>query len=62
MVRLPPVTERSEEMPVVQSTYFDSLRGAPPRGQCVIGAVDIVTRYLCSVTLLLCKLQFIGQL
>jgi len=28
------VTERSEEMPVVQSTYFDSLRGAPPRGHC----------------------------
>ena len=27
------VTERSEEMPVVQSTYFDSLRGAPPHGQ-----------------------------
>ena len=28
MVRLPLVTEHSEEMPVVQSTYFDSLRSA----------------------------------
>ncbi len=61
MVRLPPVTERSEEMPVERSTCFDSLRGAPPHGQCVIGAVGIVIRYLCPVALRLCKFQLVVQ-
>ena len=53
------VTERSEEMPVVQSTYFDSLRGAPPRGQCVLGALRFVATQTRSVTFLLCKFQFV---
>ena len=37
--------------------YFDSLRDAPPHGQCVPGAVVIVTRSLSSVTLLRFKFQ-----
>ena len=38
--------------------YFDSLRVAPPHGQCVPGAAVIVTRSLGSVTLLQFKFQF----
>ena len=40
-------------------TDFDSLRGAPPHGQCVHGAVRFVTAQTRSVTFLLCKFQFI---
>ena len=37
--------------------YFDSLRDAPPHGQCVPGAAVIVIRSLGSVTLLQFKFQ-----